>query len=292
MGNRLIRPVHASELADALGIVLTGTDRLFDRVVPLHAAGECTLSFSNHGIDSSFPTEAVVIAPAGSDIDRTVIESDQPRLAFAKALRWLKSQPGFVSAQLLADIHPQARISPTAVIGNGVAIGRGTSVGNFAVIGDDVRIGEDCVIKSGAVIGEDGFGFERDKDGTPIRLEHLGSVLIGDRVEVGSLSTVCRGTLADTIIEEDVKIDDHVHVAHNCTLRRGAIVTACAEISGSVEVGEYVWIGPNASLIQKVKVGTRAFVGIGATLMRSVYADETIAGYPAKGLPRKNGESR
>jgi UDP-3-O-[3-hydroxymyristoyl] glucosamine N-acyltransferase LpxD len=283
MGNQLARPVRASELAGALGLSFKGRDHAFDRIVPFRGAADGTLAFSTKTFAEPRSDGCVVIAPPGTAVSLgTVIETDSPRLAFAKALSWLKSGPGLVS-ELPAEIHPEARVSPTAVVGRGVKIGKGTVINHFVVIGDGVRIGENCTVKSGAVIGEEGFGFEREADGTPIRLPHLGSVLIGDRVEVGSLATVCRGTLTDTTIDDDAKIDDHAHIAHNCRIRRGAMIGACAELSGGVDLGEFSWVGPNASVIQQLTVGAGALVGIGANVMKPVEAGGTVAGYPARG---------
>lgn len=117
-------------------------------------------------------------------------------------------------------------------LNKGVVVGAETVIENNVVVGAGVEIGARCVVKSGAVIGEDGFGFERDELGRPIRLIHLGSVVIGDDVEIGSLATVCRGTLGNTVIEDFAKIDDHVHIAHNVVVRTAALITACAEVSG------------------------------------------------------------
>lgn len=283
MGNQLIRPVRASELAGALGLAFRGADHVFDRILPFSAAADGALSFSKSGFVHPRQVAGVVIAPPGASVcSGTVIETDSPRRDFAKALNWLKSNPGFVLPQWPAQIHPEARVSPTAVVGRGARIGKGTVINHFVVIGDGVQIGDDCAVKSGAIIGEDGFGFERDADGTPIRLPHLGSVVIGDRVEVGSLATVCRGTLADTIIDDDAKIDDHTHIGHNCKVRRGAMVSAGAVIGGGVELGEFCWVGLNASVIQQLTVGAGALVGIGATVMKPVGPGDTVAGYPAR----------
>jgi acyl-[acyl carrier protein]--UDP-N-acetylglucosamine O-acyltransferase len=290
MGNQLVRPIRASELASVLGLALRGTDHLFDRILPLGLATGGALTFSKRDFSEPRTDTAVVIAPPGAlTSEGAILETNQPRLDFAKALNWLKSNPGFVVSKMPPEIHPEAKISASAVIGKGVKIGKGTVVNHFVVIGDGVQIGEDCTIKSGAVIGEDGFGFERDCDGTPIRLVHLGTVLIGNRAEIGSLTTVCRGTLADTIIDDDVKIDDHVHIAHNCRIRRGAMVVGCAEVSGGVELGECCWVGPNATIIQQLKVGARAFVGIGANVMKSIGPDDKVAGYPARSVVIKGG---
>lgn len=139
-------------------------------------------------------------------------------------------------------------------------------------------------MKSNTVIGEDGFGFVRDDDGTPLRMPHLGTVVIGDRVEIGSLNTICRATLGQTVVENDVKTDDHVHIAHNCIIRSGALITACAELSGGVIVGRNAWIGPNSSVIQKVEIGENSFVGIGSNVTKPVQRDATVAGNPARVL--------
>lgn len=290
MGNQLIRPVRASELASALGLAFKGADHVFDRILPLSAATHGALSFSATGFAHPRTDACVVIAPPDTPVSvGTVIESDHPRLAFAKALNRLKSDPGLVLPGSPAQIHPQASVSPTAVVGKGARIGKGSVIHHFVVIGDEVRIGEDCIVKSGAVIGEDGFGFEREVDGTPVRLPHLGSVAIGDRVEIGSLATVCRGTLADTIVEDDAKIDDHVHIGHNCKIRRGAMLSACAVLGGGVELGEYAWIGLNATVIQQMTVGAGALIGIGANAMKPVAPGETLVGYPARAVAAAHG---
>jgi len=183
-------------------------------------------------------------------------------------------------------VDPSARIGQGVVLGNGVEIGRNTVIHHNVVIGDDVIIGDNCVIKSCAVIGEDGFGFERDEDGIPIRLVHLGRVIIGNDVEIGSLTTVCRGTLGDTIIHDHVKVDDHVHIAHNVVVHMGAMIIACAEVSGGVEIGAQAWVGPNSSVIQKLKIGEKSTVGIGANVIRAVEAGAVVAGNPARTLSK------
>jgi UDP-3-O-[3-hydroxymyristoyl] glucosamine N-acyltransferase len=287
MGNQLVRAVVASELADALGLILKGEDRAFERILPFNAAADVALSFSNT-IPELRVDGTVLIAPPGAGaVARTVIESAHPRLDFAKALHWLNAHPGFAVSQAPPRIHPEATVSPTAVIGKGVKVGKGTVINHFVVIGEGVQIGEHCIVKSGAVIGEDGFGFERDDNGMPLRIPHLGSVVIGNDVEIGSLNTVCRGALSNTIIEDGVKTDDHVHIAHNCHVGRGALLTACVELSGGVEVGRFAWVGPNSSVIQKARIGDHAFVGIASNVTRSVAPGITVAGNPARVLPRK-----
>lgn len=288
MGHQLIRPVAAADLAARLGQPCVGTCRSVDHVAALSAAASGALCFAKVMPGGGAPAGTVVIAPAAAEGDGAcTIVAANPRLAFAHALHALAQDPGFQRPTAQARVHPTARVSPTAVLGAGVVVGARTVIEHHVVVADGVVIGNDCHIKSNTVIGEAGFGFERDEQGIPVRLLHLGSVVIGNRVEIGSLNTVCRATLGVTLIEDDVKTDDHVHVAHNCRVRRGALLTACAELSGGVDIGEFAWLGPNTSVIQKAVVGDHAFVGIGANVTKSVEPHAKVAGNPAKALRDK-----
>jgi UDP-3-O-[3-hydroxymyristoyl] glucosamine N-acyltransferase len=288
MGYQLKNPCRVSELAMVLDVVWRGADISISHISPFDSVDEGALCFARDLVTDKLVCGAVLIAPAGTDPGRgAVIEASNSRLTFARALIALESSPGFKTMGGAPVLGEGTLISPTAVLGNGVRIGARSVVGHNVVIADGVRIGEDCVIKSNSVIGEAGFGFERDEAGLPIRILHLGSVIVGDRVEIGSLNTVCRGTLGDTILEDDVKTDDHVHIAHNCRVGRAALITACVELSGGVDIGEFAWIGPNSSILQKVKVGARSFVGIASNVTKFVPDGLTVAGNPARVLQSK-----
>lgn len=289
MDNALKRQVSSRELADALGLTVIGEEVFFDRVAALSQAAPGVFCYSKTAVSAvasgvvviSFLEHESILSGVG-----TLILSENPRLDFAKALEWLESSVGFERNGSPPQIDSSVEIGLGCAIGPGVRIGPRTKIGNNVTIAAHAKIGADCVIKSGAVIGEDGFGFERGVDGVPVRLLHLGSVEIGDHVEIGSLTTVCRGTLRSTVIEDHAKIDDHVHIAHNVTIRRGAMVIACAEISGGVEIGEFAWFGPNASIIQQRKVGKGALVGIAANVLKDVPDNAVFVGNPAKQLSR------
>jgi UDP-3-O-[3-hydroxymyristoyl] glucosamine N-acyltransferase len=212
--------------------------------------------------------------------------SESARLDFARALAYLESCAGFVWSTTEPQIHPTVTIGRHVVIGNGVVVGEGSVIAHHVVIGSEVQIGRHCVIKSGAIIGEEGFGFERDFQGEAVRLPHIGNVVIGNRVEIGSLTTVCRGTLSDTVIEDGTKIDDHVHIAHNVNIGRHAFVIACAEVSGGVKIGERAWIAPNASIRNQISVGNDAVVGLGGVVVKHVEAGTIVVGNPAKTFNR------
>lgn len=285
MGHELKARVSARWLAEKLDLKFIGPDVEISNVSSLQVAESGTLCFSKSAIPADTHAECIAIVQEQySQPGRIHLIAKNPRLAFAQALDFLEKAIGFSRPTSEPIIDSSARVSPHSVLGLGVSIGPGTVVNHFCVIGDGVQIGANCVIKSGAVIGEDGFGFERDQSGIPIRLVHLGSVKIANHVEIGSLTTVCRGTLTDTVIEEHAKIDDHVHIAHNCHIGMGAMVVACAEVSGGVILGKGSWIGPNASIIQQRKVGESALIGIGSNVIRDVDDFSTVAGNPAKPL--------
>ncbi len=286
MSTRVKRHVRVSELAKALRLAFEGEDFDLEAVAPLSAPREGALTFMNRHAVVSFPPKVAVLAvePPGA---AAWIPTDRPRLDFIKALHWLDQNAVFERFEGDAQVQPSVRIGNGTTLGRGVVIGARTVIGHNVRIADGTRIGADCIIKSGAVIGEDGFGFERDFDGTPLRMLHLGGVILGDRVEVGSYTTVCQGTLAPTIVEDDVKIDDHVHIAHNCWIKKKTLVTACAEISGGVTVGEQSLIAPSSSVVENVHIGDRVLVGIGAVVLRNVPSGETVVGAPEPVLERK-----
>ena len=180
------------------------------------------------------------------------------------------------------NIHPTAKVSKLSHIGEGVTIGENSCIDHFCVISDGVVIGRNCKIQSGTVIGEDGFGYERDESGIPIKITHLGTVIIEDNVEIGNCTVIDRGTLGNTIIKKNVKIDNLVHIAHNVVIEDNSLIIACSEISGGVIIGKGSWVGPNSSIIQKVKLGSDSFVGIGSNVIKDVENFAVVAGNPAK----------
>lgn len=216
------------------------------------------------------------------------IVTPNPRLAFAYVLQKFfsdaKSPCIAVTARVASSsqIGLDVSIGECCVIGDNVAIGDRTVIHHHVVIADNTVIGHDCLIRSNTVIGEEGFGFAFDKEKQPVRLPHLGSVELGNYVEIGALNTIARGTLDKTIIGDFVKTDDHVHIAHNVRIGKNTLITACAEISGSVTIGENAWIGPNAAIMDKVGIGSDSLVGLGAVVTRPVGENLVVFGNPAK----------
>jgi len=219
------------------------------------------------------------------------IEVNNPRLSFIKVVRNYFSEP-----DISVTIHPSAVIEDGATIGNNVSIGAHCYIGPKVIIGDgcvilpnvsiygEVEIGTNCYIKPGAVIGGPGFGFEYDENGEPLQFPHSGKVIIGNNVYIGANTTIDRATMDATIIEDNVKVDNLVHIAHNCRVGKNTLMTGCSTISGGVQVGESCWIAPNSTVYQKVKIGEKSTIGIGAVVLRNVDKEKTVFGNPAKEL--------
>ncbi len=283
-GKRLKKICKASWLAEKLNLTLIGPDVEISKICSLNHIEDHSLLFS---INSSLETERIVLVLGAENLARdsvTVLVSNNPRLDFAYALQILDENIGFEKIDRPPQIHPSAKIGKHVVIGRNVKIGEGTMINHHVVIGDDVEIGKYCKINSGAIIGEGDFGFERDETGRPIKILHLGSVLIGDYVQIGSLTSVGRGTIDNTIIGDYAKIDNHVYVSHNCKVEKNTIITGGAILGGSSVYGIGTWIGINSTIKQKVQIGDNALVGMGAVVLKDVETGDKVVGNPAKKL--------
>lgn len=179
-------------------------------------------------------------------------------------------------------VSPGTHVSPDAYVDEAATVHEDVVIGAHAWIGPGVVVGRGCVIQPGAVIGSDGFGFERGPDGEWVDKPHPYGVVLGEGVHVGANACIDRGSWRDTYIYYGTRIDNLVHVAHNCVLGRGVVVVAQAELSGSVVVGGGAWISPRACVKERLRIGARALVGMGAVVIDSVPADVTVAGNPAR----------
>lgn len=284
------------ELVEALGgnLVQGSPEIILAGVETSQAANGLDLVF---GEDASSAAEAVsggaaavVVKPGCANVwSRNpvmgVVETAEPRLWFARAARLLRLAPQHTG------IHPSALIGPLvelgdgvniatgAVIGEGASIGAGSRIEAGAVVGPYVRIGQNChiyprvtvyrgatlgdrvVVHAGAVLGADGFGYVRDgKTGAYTQFPQQGTLVIEDDVEIGANSTIDRGALEVTRIRRGTKIDNLVHIGHNCDIGEDVIVVALTGISGSCTVGR------GAVIAGQVGIGDHAHVGPGVIL--------------------------
>ena len=198
------------------------------------------------------------------------------------------------SAQLAADVT----VDPFAVIGPSATIGSGTLIGAHAVIGPGVRIGSDCaiganctithahvgdrvIIHAGCDIGQDGFGYVLGAAGH-VKIPQVGSVIIGNEVEIGSGTRIDRGGIRATMIGEGTKIDNLCQIGHNCVVGRHCIIVAQSGLSGSVTLEDFVVLGPRTGIIPHITVGKGAITASRSTVYENIPAGAFWAGFPAK----------
>ena len=300
--------LHEREIRQAAGLPAGGGDRVLDGIAIIGAGEDRCLYFVSKEVTAGVRESlaalrgCVVVAPAGSASagdwgDCLVLEAARPRAAVAKVLGLIRSERRHAPWVTARRIDAGAGVSPLAVVEGAVEIGAGVVVEPFCVIGPEVRIGRGTIIRSGArlfprveigeesavgansVIGHEGYGFVRDEAGSKTRMPHLGGVVIGSRVEIGALVTVPSGTIEPTVVEDHAKIDDHVHVGHNCRVARGASVTAAVLIGGHAVIEEEAWVGMNSSIRPGRRVGSRALVGMDVSLQDDL-PDESVARAP------------
>lgn len=242
--------------------------------------------------------------------EQTLIRVSDPRTAFAKALAAL-----YMRKPAAAVIHPTAVIAPSAniaagcsigaycVIGEHTSIGPGCRLGDGCSIGAHVQMGTDCTLHarltiydgvkigsrvtlhSGCVLGADGFGFTLAGDHYE-KFPQVGTVEIGDDVEMGANCCIDRAALGVTRIGDGVKLDNLVHVGHNCVIGKHVLVAAQTGFSGSVNVGEFAVIGGQVGIGEKAVIQSRAIVGGKAGILtgQRVRAGEPVWGIPARPL--------
>lgn len=221
-----------------------------------------------------------------------------PRLVIAKLMKHIYKgmearSPGIHPTAIVdrrATVHKSVFIGAYCVIGDCV-IGSGSQIWAHTTINDHVRIGKNVTIRGHCVIGSHGFAFPRDRDGTLVRLPHIGGVVIKDDVEIFPFTNVDRSTFGNTVIGMGAKIDHFVHVSHNTRVGEKCFVAAGAILCGSSSVGANSWVGVGAMIKESVKVGRETLVGLGAVVIRDVDDGDVVAGVPAKSL-RKDGSRR
>ena len=235
-----------------------------------------------------------------------VLRTDDPYSAFARALSLFapstRPAPGVDPLSAVASdaaIGADVSIGPFVTVGAGAAIGARTIIHPNVVIGPGARIGDDCVIHSqasirervvvghrvtlhnGVVVGSDGFGFARQKDGTHLKIPQHGDVVIEDDVEIGANSTIDRPAIGETRISAGTKIDNLVHIAHGVALGRRVLLAAQVGIAGSTTIGDDVMMAGQTGVTGHITVGDKAVVGAKSAVLQPVAAGAFVTGSPA-----------
>ncbi|EMK6927277.1 UDP-3-O-(3-hydroxymyristoyl)glucosamine N-acyltransferase [Vibrio alginolyticus] len=295
-----MKTLTLAELATITGGELFGDESLVvSRVAPMDKAQEGDVTFLSNPKYAKHLSEcqATVVMVKAEHKDQCVgnalVVSD-PYVAFARVVQAMDTTPKPAddiapSAVIAADVKmgENVTIGANAVIETGVELGDNVSVGVGCFIGKnaklgnntklwanvtiyhEVSLGDDCLVQSGTVIGSDGFGYANDK-GEWIKIPQLGSVRIGNRVEIGACTTIDRGALEDTIIEDNVILDNQLQIAHNVQIGYGTVMPGGTIVAGSTKIGKYCQIGGASVLNGHITIADGvAITGMGM-VMRSI----------------------
>jgi UDP-3-O-[3-hydroxymyristoyl] glucosamine N-acyltransferase len=307
----------AAELAEYLGARLEGDPRAqISGVASPERAGTGDLIYFDSPRNQKRAADSAarcVLAKHGERMaGKTILETSDPKFAFAKAARWLQpdrapSAGVHPTAIIAADAKVAARvfIGPYVVIEDGAEIGAGTEIEAHCFLGRGAYVGENCrlhprvtlyagsrlgdhvEVHSGAVIGADGFGYVFG-EGRHLKFPQIGSVEIGDDVEIGANTTIDRGSLEDTQIGDGVKIDNLVQVAHNVRVGEHSVLAAQTGVSGSSTIGTRVIVGGQVGIADHCRIEDGAIVGAQAGIPtgKTIRGGQTVWGTPARPLAK------
>jgi UDP-3-O-[3-hydroxymyristoyl] glucosamine N-acyltransferase len=307
--------IRLGELVDRFGGQLIGSpDTLIIGIAPLSDADERHATFLSNSKFRSHAEATQAAALILSEADHALVGpgftgariiTPQPYVYFARAAQFFATLNQVAPA---LGIHPSAWVSPfavvaasasigphvsidaDAVIGENVVIGAGTVIGRGVTVGDDTllhanvtiyaycQIGLRGIIHSGAVIGADGFGFANEK-GHWIKIPQTGRVLIGDDVEVGANTSIDRGALSDTVIEDGVKLDNQIQIGHNCHIGAHTAMAGCVGVAGSAKIGKYCTFGGAAMILGHLTIVDHVHISSGSMVSRSILEAGQYTGF-------------
>jgi len=301
------RVVTLGEIVERFGGQLRGdAGRVVDGLATLANAVPTGLTFLanpkyRHQLTST-RAAAVILSPEfAADCPVAAILTDQPYLYYARVAAWLVPPPPVeagihASAVVASPVPASVCVGPQVVIGRNVRLGENVVIGAGCVLGDGVEIGDDSrlyarvtvyhgcrlgrrvIVHAGAVIGSDGFGLAREHDGRWQKIPQIGAVRIGDDVEIGANTTIDRGALEDTVIEEGVKLDNQIQVAHNVVIGAHSAIAGCVGIAGSARIGKRCTIGGAAVILGHLSLADDVHVSAGTLIGKSIARPGTYTG--------------
>ncbi len=291
--------VRLDEIVARFGGELIGDgSRLIVQVATLERAGPENISFLAHpkylGRLKSTLAGAVILsrqAASNCPVDRIVC--DQPYAYFARVAQWLnpvshETSGHHPAATIASELPASASIAAGAFVGKGCLIGEAVEIGPGCAIGEGVSIGAGsrlhanvsvyagcvigrrAIIHSGAVIGADGFGFAREQDGSWLKIPQIGRVVIGDDVEIGANTTIDRGALDDTVIEDGVKLDNQIQVGHNVRIGAHSALAGCVGIAGSASIGRRCTVGGGAVILGHIALADDVNISAATLVAKSI----------------------
>ncbi|PHM48684.1 UDP-3-O-(3-hydroxymyristoyl)glucosamine N-acyltransferase [Xenorhabdus miraniensis] len=303
--------IRLADLAQQLNAQLHGDgDIVITGIAPMYSANSEQITFLSDSryTDKLVECQAAAVVLREADLPHCKVAAlvvKDPYLAYARMAQIMDTTP-----QSAQDIHPSAVISPDAVLGKNVAVGAnaviesGVELGDNVIIGagcfigknarigagtrlwanvsvyHNVEMGESCLIQSGTVIGSDGFGYANER-GNWIKIPQLGTVIIGNKVEIGACTTIDRGALDNTVIGNGVIIDNQCQIAHNVTIGDNTAVAGGVIMAGSLKIGRYCMIGGASVINGHMSICDKVTVTGMSMVMRPI----TEPGVYSSGIP-------
>lgn len=312
------------ELASKLDLQVKGDDStMISGVNDLKSASSTEVSFlHNKNYTSALKnSQAAAICIQEDSLQypgQTYIICESPTLTFAKICNLLlenHQKSGFTDIHPTACIHPSATIAKNATIGPYAVIDRDVTVKSNAhihshtyigpkstigenslihagvIIREDCHIGKDCILQPSCVIGGCGYGYDTcKKTGIHTKLEHLGSVIIEDDVEIGACTTIDRGKFSKTIIRKGTKIDNQCMIAHNCDIGEANLIISMSGLAGSVKTGRNVIIAAQSGLVGHIEIADNVTLGARSAPIKSLKKPGVYIGAPAQEFKKELAE--
>lgn len=297
-------PITLAELATIIGAELSANAQAIatfelTHIASLEAADCGSVSFLTNPIYKKYlsntKASAVIVSP--NDMEACLVPAliaKNPRLALAKLLDLC-----------IPSTNAETGIHPTAIVGKNVKIGSNVTIGPYCVIGDNCELGDytvlnpnvtlyantklgtNCTIHSGTVLGSDGFGYEVDQNGNWVKMPHLGGLVIGDHVEIGSNTSIDRGMIDNTVIGNRVIIDNLVQIGHNVIIGDNTAIAGCVGIAGSTVIGKYCLIGGAACIAGHITLGDKVYISATTAVSHSILEP----GVYSSGLPARENNA-
>ncbi|MHC6526038.1 DapH/DapD/GlmU-related protein [Vibrio proteolyticus] len=287
MSSEFNKPIPFSTIKDDIGIE---TDITFDfKVLYIsdgNKGGENSICAYVKGVLPGKFNNQIILTKENIDGYNCIVTSE-PKKTLNDIILYIKEKVGFKNNYSGKTNFDNISIGKNCVIEDNVYIGDGTTIEHNVVIHNGSYIGRNCLIRSGSVIGGEGYGFIKNADGNLLREHFIGDVVINDNVEIGYNCAVVRGLISDTIVGYGVKMDNLVHIAHDCHIGKNATLTAGVSLCGHVHIGEGARLAPNSTVKQRVNIGRSSVIGLGAVILKDVPDEDIMIGNPAKSLKRR-----
>lgn len=278
-------------ISDYIGASVVGDDDVkINNIATIDNATSGSITFLSNSkykklLDDTDASAVIVKEGIKTENKTTLLECSDPYLAYAKVTKLFNNEVNFSKG----NFHKGSFIHETANLGSNISIGPNVFIGENCSIGDesviypntvifkDVSVGKNCRIHPNVVLGSDGFGFAEEKDEFK-KIEQLGGLKIGNNVEIGAGSTIDRGAISNTIINDGVKLDNQVHIAHNVSIGANSAIAACCAIAGSTKIGKNFKMGGLSGVLGHLEVCDDVTVGAHTLITKSIKSSGNYIG--------------